>query len=553
MSKWLGTGVLQLLLLVSGCGEEGSTSGATGASGGVGNGGEGSGGGSGGTPASGGSGAASGESAGGSAGSGGVASGGTPSGGAGGAGGAGGEPTTTSTTIERGDDYFGTPERFNRYVTDPDWTPSRTIYVSRTGSGEGASRTDPASVDEGFEQITAGERLFFLRDAEPYAGCWELESEDGGTYDEPIVIYAERNDDGSRGVRINCCDRGRRTCINLEGANYVAVDGFELAGARYGIRAVGLGYESAEHQRGIAMLNNEGLEQCADPFFTGQSDWIVLDGNIARGGGSCDGHGIYLSNGSDWMVVRNNELYDNDSSDFQINADPAFTCTDRNIDYDDPRCDGSALDGLGRGVSEFVLVENNYFHNGNGQGPNFTSVRNSIVRNNVIGLYDRHGTSFWQETDNPNLGSSDNRIHHNLFIGDNRRHVLQFNNHSDRNDVRNNVFVGVSIGNASVATNEDPILVEIDTGTTSANVFVDNFYSGGRFDGHSPGAGEYVSATFDALWFTDFPLDRMGTAEGFRPTASAPYLDSGELLDTTPTDLAGKLRTTQTDLGPFER
>lgn len=141
----------------------------------------------------------------------------------------------------------------------------------------------------------------------------------------------------------------------------------------------------------------------------------------------------------------------------------------------------------------------------------------------------------------------------NLFIGDNRRHVLQFNNHSDRNDVRNNVFLGISIGNAPITTNGEPILVEIDTDTTSANVFVDNFYSGGRFEGHSPGASETFGATFDALWFVDFPLDRMGTAQGFRPTASAPYLDSGELLDTTPTDLSGKLRTAQTDLGPFER
>jgi len=33
-----------------------------------------------------------------------------------------------------------------------------------------------------------------------------------------------------------------------------------------------------------------------------------------------------------------------------------------------------------------------------------------VIRNNIFGFYPRHGVSFWQETDNPKLGSSDNKI-----------------------------------------------------------------------------------------------------------------------------------------------
>jgi len=229
----------------------------------------------------------------------------------------------------------------------------------------------------------------------------------------------------------------------LEFANYIAIDGFHLKGGKYGIRSVG-GYATSEHQKGIAILNNHGENQDRDPFFSGGSDWIVVENNIAHGAGSGDGHGIYLSNGGDWMIVKNNNLYDNSSSDFQINADPITTCEDEGIAYSDSRCDGSALDGKGRGVSEFILVENNYFHHSE-VGPNFTSVRNSIIHNNIIGFYNRHNTSFWQESDNPKLGSSNNIIEHNLFIGQNSNHLLQLINSSTNNRVRNNILLGISI------------------------------------------------------------------------------------------------------------
>ena len=49
--------------------------------------------------------------------------------------------------------------------------------------------------------------------------------------------------------------------------------------------------------------------------------------------------------------------------------------------------------------------------------------------------------SFWQETDNPKLGSSDNKILHNLFITTGR-HGVQFVNNSTRNEFANNVILG---------------------------------------------------------------------------------------------------------------
>ena len=456
--------------------------------------------------------------------------------------GEGGAPSGDGPLVLRGGEYMGMPERFNRYYTDRAYTSSREIFVSPAGGGDG-TRATPSSPADAFARAAAGDRITFL--AGTYAGCYELDSDHFGTYDAPIVLYAERNPDGTRAVRIDCCATGRRTCINLEAAHYVAVDGFELVGGRYGVRAVGADYDAPNHQRGVTVLNVDAYGQSNDPFLTGASDWAVFEKNLAHDVGNADGHGIYLSNGGDWNVVRWNETWATSSSDFQINADPQSTCADVGIDFDDPRCDGAAADGLGQGVSEHMTIDGNYFHHSGAQGPNFTSVRRSLVRNNVFGFAARHGTSFWQETDNPDLGSSDNVIVHNLFIGTNGRELLQFIVMSDRNQVRNNVVAG---------TMESTILINVD-GTTGANVYEANEYLGGRLEGRAIENDEF-SDPFSTAHFAAWPSGTSGPADpiaAFSPSAGAPFLDRGTLLPSAPLDRAGRARVAPVDLGPLER
>jgi len=213
-----------------------------------------------------------------------------------------------------------------------------------------------------------------------------------------------------------------------------------------------------------------GHDQDKDPFFSGQVDWAVWDGLVAYGTKEEDGHGIYLSNGSDWNIVRFNETYGNVSSDFQINADPASTCAEDGIAYDDPQCDAYAGEGeCGRGASDYFLIDGNYFHHSLGPGPNFTSVRRSIIRNNIFGPQARHNVSFWQETDNAKLGSSENKILHNLFITTGR-HGVQFANHSNRKEFVNNVMLGLQIDGAKVTANPKALLMEVDE-TVGDNVY----------------------------------------------------------------------------------
>lgn len=463
--------------------------------------------------------------------------------------GANAPPGPGERAIGRGGLYFGTPERFNRYYTDPSWTALATIYVSPNGTGNGNSSATPSSVTAGLARAQAGTKVVFLAGA--YAGCYELDSTQSGTYDQPIVLQAERGAGGGRGVTIDCCNSGRQTCINLEAANYVAVEGFELRGGRYGVRGVGeLTGSGTTHQKGLAVLDCYGHDQNNDPFFTGQSDWVVLDHLLATGAGAGDGHGIYMSNGSDYLIARNIELHSNASSDFQINADPAFGCTDQGIPLNDPRCDGPAAMGQGEGVSEYVTVEYNYFHHGNAQGPNFTSVRNSIVRNNFFGFYARHGVSFWQETDNPRLGSSDNQILHNLFIATSNRQALQFVVDSDRNLVANNLFLGLNVNGNSASANPNALLLEIDN-SVGNNVWIGNTWVSGQLSGRTPNAREIVISTFDPAWFTGFGVTVTTPVGGFHPRG-APLAGAVPRIPSVPIDFTGAARSDPTASGPFE-
>lgn len=447
----------------------------------------------------------------------------------------------TEPAVGRGEMVWGTAEKYNRYYTQKAWQPTKTVYVSTNGTGDGSTPFVPTSVANGLSQATAGTKVIFQ--AGTYDGCFEIDDTGGGTYDAPVVLYGERDMVGTLLVKINCCNTGRRTCFNLEASNYVAIDGFELMGGDYGVRAVGADYPAAAHQKGIAVLNCDGHDQNKDPFFTGQSDWYVIEKTSAHGAGAGDGHGIYLSNGSDYNIARLNELWSNHSADFQINADPASTCADVNVPYDDPQCDGDASMALGQGASDYMLVEGNFFHHGDAQGANFTSVRKSMVRNNIFAFYARHGVSFWQETANPKLGSSDNWVMHNLFVTDQpNRQAVQFIVDSTRNVFKNNVLVG-TVANA--------LLMEVDA-SVSANVYANNFYTGGRIEGRMVSASETVSATFNPNWFASFPsmLGRDPTA--YLPVGSAPFKNAGPLLPDVLLDRAGHERTAPVDLGPHE-
>ncbi len=112
--------------------------------------------------------------------------------------------------------------------------------------------------------------------------------------------------------------------------------------------------------------------------------------------------------------------------------------------------------------------------------------------------------SFWQETDNPKLGSSDNKILHNLFITTGQQ-AVQFINYSTRNEFANNVILGVQVAGNNVTANPSALLMEVD-GTVGENVYRSNLYISGTLEGRVPGSDEIAIANFSPSWFARFPL-----------------------------------------------
>lgn len=456
--------------------------------------------------------------------------------------------------------YMGFGEKFNRFYTDPAWKPKTTIYVSPTGGGNGLLPSSPTEVTSGLRSLAPGTMLVFSPGS--YSGCYQVGEQGQGTYDEPVVLYGGRNADGSLGVRMECCSTGSQRCLNLEAADYVAIDGFELVGGNYGVRAVGRGFAANRHQKGIAILNSVGHGQRKDPFFTGQSDWFVIEQCIAHDPGTGDGHGIYLSNGSDWNIARYNETFNTRSSDFQINADPLLTCADQGLAFDDPECDavaGTSPTG-GRGASDFMLIEGNFFHHSEAQGANFASVRNSVVRNNLFAFPARHGTSFYQETRNPRLGSSNNLIAHNLFVtAVEGRRLLSVIGNSTNNRIVNNVVVAVSIDASGARGNPNGELLATDASSRDANRFEGNAWISGHFGSndearpYAPSPRELRLSSFEASWFVGFAGALGHEPRSLAPSATAPWLDKGDLLSEVGTDCEGNARHAPVDLGPFER
>ncbi len=450
--------------------------------------------------------------------------------------------------VQRGASYMGFEEKFNRYYTDTDWKPTTTVYVSPTGGGDGTTRELPTDPKAALAAAQPGTLIHFTPGE--YQGGLELGKELSGTHDAPIVLFGEAAASGGIGVKLDCNIGKRKSCFNLEGADYVAIHGFEFAGGVYGVRIVGLGFDASQHSRGIAVIGNTGHDQQRDPFFSGQSDWNVWERNLAYGAKEDDGHGIYITNGSDWNIVSNNELHSNASSGFQINADPASTCVEDGVANDDPRCDAYAGEGEGgRGASDFMLVENNYFHHSD-VGSNFTSVRKSVIRNNIFGPQTRHNVSFWQETENPKLAASDNVIVHNLFFAS-RRHGVSFTNSAARNLFVNNVILGVKLQDNNWLADPEALIMDVDE-TSGDNSFASNFYAAGQLVGRAPNETERTLPDVSADWFTSMSTTIDAAANGFNPTAVSPYVNIGSVNNDALVDRMGTARAGAVDLGPFE-
>ncbi len=222
-------------------------------------------------------------------------------------------------------------------------------YVSASGneSGDGSAAAPWRTLQQAANTVQAGDNVYVADGT--YAGFYITRD---GTASNPIVFTAV----GSNAI-INSANSMTNDNINIEGGDYVVIDGFVVNDApRIGIRIV--------TARGVVIRNNIVSRSGKTGIFTGWTPEVQIINNVAAISG--EQHGIYVSNSDDPddnPIIRGNECYGNTQNGIQINGD--------------------CWEG-GDGIISGALLEDNIVHDNNWKGFSLISMQNSIVRNNVV-------------------------------------------------------------------------------------------------------------------------------------------------------------------------
>jgi len=309
--------------------------------------------------------------------------------------------------------------------------------------------------------------------------------------------------------------------INLEGADYVVLDGFTVnARTRAGIRAVLADFVTIRN----CSTGNNGRWG----IFTGFTDDITIENNETYG--AVDEHGIYVSNSSDRATIRDNHIYDNHANGIHLNGD--------------------ASQG-GDGTISGVLIERNVIHGngvGGGSAINCDGVTDSIIRNNL--LYDNHASGISLYRIDGATGTVGNLVVNNtIHNASDARWCININNGSTGNTVVNNILY-----------NDHPVRGAITIDSSSRSGFTADFNSGmNRYsvDGDATviDLPAWQSEGYGANSFNAVPTDHfVSVGSDYHLLFASPAVDAGTGVDAPADDLDGGARPVGAgiDLGAYE-
>lgn len=282
------------------------------------------------------------------------------------------------------------------------------FFVSTTGDDMGLGSTaDPwRTLQKAADTVSPGDTVAVQPGQ--YTG-FDLQT--SGMVDNPIIFQAQP------GVVINTPNSRTPDGINLEGASFVTIDGFEVIGVpRAGIRVVG---SPEDHSQFVTIRHNRADQNGRWGIFTGYSEDLLIEHNETSR--SADEHGIYVSNSADRPTVRNNVSWGNNASGIQLNADGTLP---------------------GDGVITGALLANNRVYDngqGGGAGLNLDGVQDSRIENNL--LHDNHATGIALFQIDGSDGSKRNEIVNNTVVNaTDGRWAITITDGSTDNTLLNNIF-----------------------------------------------------------------------------------------------------------------
>ena len=295
-----------------------------------------------------------------------------------------------------------------------------TLFVSTTGNdaSDGSEASPWRTLQHAANVVNPGDTVHVK--AGNYVG---FDIRRDGTATGRIAFVAES------GVNITQRNAVTPDGINLEGADYVTIDGFTVNDMpRTGIRSV------LNHD--VIIRNNHADHNFKWGILTGFSDDILIEGNVTSR--SQDEHGIYFSNSGDRPIIRNNISWGNRANGIHMNGDASLG---------------------GDGIISNALVEGNIIYGngaGGGSGINCDGVQNSTIRNNVI--YDTHASGISLYRIDGGGGSSNNLIVNNtVLVAADGRWALNIQSGSTGNTVRNNIFYGYHSFRGSIDISADSL------------------------------------------------------------------------------------------------
>jgi hypothetical protein len=245
-----------------------------------------------------------------------------------------------------------------------------------------------------------------------------------GTSSLPIVFVAY-------GDSVTIIDQNSITPdgINIEGADWVVIDGFNIIGIqRAGIRVV--------LSRHVIVRNNVCTSNGKWGIFTGFADSILIEYNECSY--SQDEHGIYFSNSADYPVIRNNLSHHNNGCGIHMNGDESMG---------------------GDGFITHAVVECNIIYengSGGGSGINCDGVAESLIFNNLLYMNHSSGISLYRI--DASAGSYNDKVFHNTIVNaSDGRWCLNINTNSTGDTLYNNILVNLHSWRGSISIDSSSI------------------------------------------------------------------------------------------------
>jgi parallel beta-helix repeat protein len=264
----------------------------------------------------------------------------------------------------------------------------------------------------------------------------------GGNPSQPIVFSAFADS-----VFITVENSSTPDGINIENADWVVIDGFNVVGiTRAGIRVA-----LSEH---VTIRNNHCTQNGRWGIFTGFADYAIIERNECSY--SANEHGIYFSNSADHPIIRYNMCHHNYSCGIHMNGDESMGG------------DGLITDAT---VSCNIVFENG---TGGGSGINCDGVAESRIFNNLLYMNHASGISLYQI--DGAAGSYNDKIFNNTIINaSDGRWCININTNSTGDTILNNILINLHSWRGSISIDSS----SISGFFSDYNIVVDRFSDDG--------------------------------------------------------------------------